>query len=215
MEIDLPNKPIHSVKDFFIHIFTITVGILIALALEQAIVAYHHHELASEARANIISELRDNKGNLDGLISGMKKIQQEHEHVIDVIDQLMKNRNLNNSSMALNFVGTELSTTSWTTAQTVGALAYMNYQDVKNFAEAYNVQQEFHRIQNETFDANNTAAGMMVSAHRGFDKMTDQELLEEKHKVQQSIAEYTIYEQVARELSKEYADVLSKYSSKK
>lgn len=115
--------------------------------------------------------------------------------------------------MTLNFVGTELSATSWTTAQTVGALAYMNYQDVKNFAEAYNVQQEFQRIQNETFDANNAAVGMMVGAHEGFEKMTDQELLEEKHKVEQSIAEYMIYEQVARELSNKYAEVLSKYSS--
>lgn len=90
MEIDLPRAPIESVKDFFIHLFTITVGILIALGLEQSLEAYHHYQLANEARANIVSELQDNKHSLDDLIGGMKKIEREHQHVTDVVNQLIR-----------------------------------------------------------------------------------------------------------------------------
>jgi hypothetical protein len=45
----------------------ITIGILIALGFEQAVEAWHHHELGVPARENILSEIHDNKREVDGV----------------------------------------------------------------------------------------------------------------------------------------------------
>ena len=37
-------------RDFFIHIATIVIGLLIAIGLEQTVEYFHHRHLASEAR---------------------------------------------------------------------------------------------------------------------------------------------------------------------
>jgi hypothetical protein len=39
-------------RDFFIHIATIVIGLLIAIGLEQTVEYFHHRHLASEARSN-------------------------------------------------------------------------------------------------------------------------------------------------------------------
>ena len=46
-----------SWKEFFVHIATIVIGLLIAVGLEQTVEYFHHRHLASEARASIQREL--------------------------------------------------------------------------------------------------------------------------------------------------------------
>ena len=61
MEIHAPEKPIHSKKEFMFHMFTVVLGILIALALDGIVTWAHHRVLVREARDNIATELRNNK----------------------------------------------------------------------------------------------------------------------------------------------------------
>jgi hypothetical protein len=49
MDVQPPQQPIHSVKDFLLHLLTITVGLLIALALEAAVQYLHHRSLVRDA----------------------------------------------------------------------------------------------------------------------------------------------------------------------
>ncbi len=53
MDIHGPQGPIQSVKHFFLHLLTITIGILIALSLEGIVEWAHHRSLVSEARMNL------------------------------------------------------------------------------------------------------------------------------------------------------------------
>ncbi|MDE2355389.1 MAG: hypothetical protein KGL69_01405 [Alphaproteobacteria bacterium] len=59
MDIHKP-KAAHSWREFLTEIGTIICGILIALALEQALEAVHEHKIAEDARASIRSEVREN-----------------------------------------------------------------------------------------------------------------------------------------------------------
>ncbi len=43
LDLHAPHRAAHSWKDFLVHIATICVGLLIAVALEQAVEAVHHH----------------------------------------------------------------------------------------------------------------------------------------------------------------------------
>jgi hypothetical protein len=54
IDIHEPHEAVHTWKDFFIHIATICVGLLIAIGLEQTVEAIHH---AHERRA-LVSEMR-------------------------------------------------------------------------------------------------------------------------------------------------------------
>lgn len=65
MEIHAPEGPVTSLKEFLVHIGIVTIGILIALSLEGLLEWHHHRELVEEARANIASEIRDNRKDLD------------------------------------------------------------------------------------------------------------------------------------------------------
>src|ERR1700733_735947 len=60
LDVHAPHAVFHTRKDFFIHIATITIGLLIAIALEQCVESLHHihqrhqlqHDLLEEAKRN-------------------------------------------------------------------------------------------------------------------------------------------------------------------
>ena len=55
IDVHAPHESIHTWKDFFIHIATIVVGLLIAIGLEQTVEAIHH----SNERRELIREMRE------------------------------------------------------------------------------------------------------------------------------------------------------------
>jgi hypothetical protein len=89
MEIHPPTKPVESVKDFLIHLSMITIGILIALGLEQAVEAWHHRELGLQARENIVNELRDNKIEIDKVRDAMGKDRDQLVHTLATVRQFL------------------------------------------------------------------------------------------------------------------------------
>jgi hypothetical protein len=62
LDVHPPHRPTHTWRDFFVHIATISVGLLIAVALEQSVEAIHHRherdiliqEMRLEAERNIL-----------------------------------------------------------------------------------------------------------------------------------------------------------------
>ncbi|MDE1161439.1 MAG: hypothetical protein PW792_05765 [Acidobacteriaceae bacterium] len=60
MEVHPPEHAIHTWRDFFIHIGTIVVGLLIAIGLEQTVERLHHLHQMHQARERIHDELRVN-----------------------------------------------------------------------------------------------------------------------------------------------------------
>ena len=68
MEIHTPEGPIVSGRHLAVQLATITMGVLIALSLEDVTAWFHHRALVREARANIVSEIADNKKDLDDVL---------------------------------------------------------------------------------------------------------------------------------------------------
>ena len=60
LDVHPPHAPTHTWRDFFIHIATICVGLLIAIGLEQSVEAYHHHLQREELIADFRGECRRN-----------------------------------------------------------------------------------------------------------------------------------------------------------
>jgi hypothetical protein len=58
IDIHPPQKSDHTWKDFFLHIGTIAVGILIAIGLEQAVELIHEHHQRTDLRQGAITDAR-------------------------------------------------------------------------------------------------------------------------------------------------------------
>jgi hypothetical protein len=61
MEVHPPHAPLHTWRDFWIHLGTITIGLLIAISLEQSVEKLHHihqrHQLEQDLRAEGLRNL--------------------------------------------------------------------------------------------------------------------------------------------------------------
>jgi len=85
LDVHPPHEAAHTWKDFFIHIATIVVGLLIAIGLEQTVEAIHH---AGERR-ELISELREEAdGNVTTLRRDINVLLSEAEWDISAIAAL-------------------------------------------------------------------------------------------------------------------------------
>ncbi len=56
LDVHPPHQAAHTWKEFFIHIATIVIGLIIAVCLEQAVEAIHHHHEASDLREELHAE---------------------------------------------------------------------------------------------------------------------------------------------------------------
>jgi hypothetical protein len=61
MEVHPPHHPLHTWKDFFIHIATISVGLLIAVGLEQSVEALHHRHQRHQLQEDLREEAEKNR----------------------------------------------------------------------------------------------------------------------------------------------------------
>jgi hypothetical protein len=61
LDVHPPHHPTHTWKDFFIHIATITVGLLIAIGLEQTVEFFHHRHQREALDADLREEARRNR----------------------------------------------------------------------------------------------------------------------------------------------------------
>ncbi len=61
IEVHPPHEDVHSWRQFFIHIVAITIGLLIAIGLEQTVVYFHHRRQLQEARRELADELESNR----------------------------------------------------------------------------------------------------------------------------------------------------------
>jgi hypothetical protein len=60
LDVHPPHQAAHTWKDFFIHIATIVVGLIIAVGLEQTVEYLHHRHQVGEARSALAEERQEN-----------------------------------------------------------------------------------------------------------------------------------------------------------
>ncbi len=141
LDVHAPEHSIGGARDFFLHLFTITCGLLIALALENAAEALHHRSERREAEAIIRQELRENQqmigtgapilaGEIKALEGLLVYVEARSEGKNDVVP----------SHDPVNFNDAEIQDAAWRTASSTGVLAYMDYAEVEKYSTAYKEQ---------------------------------------------------------------------------
>src|SRR5271168_5264106 len=104
IDVHPPHEPIHGWRDFFIHLTTITIGLLIALSLEGCVEWRHHRHLVHEAEASLQTEIKSNAENLQGALDDVHKEQEFLKQDIAVMTKIIANpKTPNTEEPTINF----------------------------------------------------------------------------------------------------------------
>ena len=211
MDIHPPQGPIQSFKEFFLHLLTVILGILIALSLEGLIEWHHHRSLAEEARSNLTIEIRENRRLLTGGLAAAPDAEQRLKATIETIEAYRKNhRDDRTSKLDWSFGLFPLSATAWSTAASTGALGYMDYSEVKAYTRAYVLQEEFLTMQQSTLgkwlDLQKWLARRDPKG--GLSNLNNEELSQIEADASAALLHTETEEQIAKDLVQQYARVL-------
>jgi len=149
LDVHPPHEPIHGWRDFLLHLFTITIGLLIALSLEGLVEWQHHRHLVHEAEANLATEIRGNANEVQSALADVRKQQDALAQDVVVLKRMLKNPRDSKGGITIGSRIQILDDVSWKTAQSTGALAYMPYADAKEYAGIYDAQNEVFRSEEQ------------------------------------------------------------------
>jgi hypothetical protein len=142
IDVHAPHETPHGWRDFLLHLFTITIGLLIALSLEGLIEWQHHRHLVHDAEASLRAEIKANADGMPGTLDTLHKNQDELKHDVDMLKIVIATKKLPHGSMTISYHIVTFDSVSWQTAQTTGALSYMPYDQAKEYAGIYSTQEE-------------------------------------------------------------------------
>ena len=141
LDVHPPEHGIHGTRDFFMHLLTITVGLLIALALENAAEAVHHRHQRREAEEVLRHELEDNQKKLPEILASAQKTRENMVRVLNFLEDRREGKPGDASGIKLGYSEANLQSSGWKTVQATGVLVYMDPEHVRRYAGAYTSQQ--------------------------------------------------------------------------
>jgi hypothetical protein len=219
MDIEPPHGPIETWRDFFVHLVIITLGLLIALALEGIVGYIHERHLVHEANTNITSEMRDNQKEAEDSVKAAAQYQQDMKHLIALMEQMKGGQKLS-GSVNITFEKADLNTASWKTAAATGAIGYMRYRELKRYEDIYGLQGDFELAQARAMDSwANVYAPFMQFVGQDTDdedqaksvKLTDPQLAQVdkiEEQTQMYIGRLIAVESIGKALDREYTRYL-------
>jgi hypothetical protein len=207
MDVHAPHKPIHSTKEFLVHLLAITIGLLIALGLEATVEWVHHRHLARDARENIFQEFRANQKDV---LRQLKALPAEDKHLDEILSMVNDAQHGRPHKPMEDFMwtGVLLRDSAWNAASSTGAIAFMDYDEVRRYSQVYALQKLYvslmdrnlqERHQMNVFLARMATPGKLPDAEFESGK---QIILSEKLVIQE-------YQEIDNYLNDDYSRLLS------
>jgi hypothetical protein len=141
-----------AIEEFALQILNTTIAVLIALAFGGLVDWRHERRQVADARAQMDAELRDNLKDAAAMESMIARSQAGVSEQIVHADGLLAARRAGTEASAVKkprqgfYSFSEVfGASSRATAEASGALAHMNYGDLKRYASAYEYQQHVTR----------------------------------------------------------------------
>jgi hypothetical protein len=210
IEVHPPSEPVHGWRDFFIHLATITIGLLIALSLEGCIEFWHHRSLVHEAERSLHIEIASNAENLKTNVAELRKNRDALARDVMIMRRIIANPKVpNKETPTIDFTIGSFSDVSWKTAQSMGALAYMPYKVAHEYADIYDQQSVVYAAENDaTRDLVLSVAPFVNLAHVA-PQITVEDAALVKKRIEVLQAQSYVIESLIQELDKKYRIFLS------
>ena len=196
-------------KVAIVELAIVTAGVLIALSFDGIREWRAHQVLAAEARANLLSEIRGNKNELDGVLKNFDKHQQNYRDVYNAVANLLADKPLGATSLQIGHGIANLTAAAYATAQVTGAFSYMKYEEVRSFSGLYDMQAKYDELQDGFSERVGGLMGPLLLA--GSPEAADRATLERyKPLLQDAIGALHMQRQLGEGLSKAYGELLAK-----
>jgi hypothetical protein len=167
LDVHLPHK-LHGFWEFLLHLFTITVGLLIATQIESCVEWRHHVHLAQEARASLRTEIERNLRDHKQMQPGLKAWRAQIEDDLAAMHRVQEHPDdpkARHASMTIQFNSVSMADTAWKTAQSTGALAYMPYEEAERYSGIYQAQAALLALQSKPIEEVGAAMGLVEKFH--------------------------------------------------
>ena len=142
MDVHPPRQPIHTVKDFLLHLLTITVGLFIALSLEAAVESLHHRHLVRDARENLHREITANQKQYAINAKWIAENREQLARNIELLRDLRKGKKLDPANLGWHWQWNSFSGVAWRAARDNGAVSYMEPDLISSYSWIY-LQQDY------------------------------------------------------------------------
>jgi hypothetical protein len=215
MEIHAPHGPILTVKEALVHLCIITTGILIALSLQGALEWSQHRQLVRETRQRLRNEIRGNQESIQTVLKGLNPAKTRFIHAIDVVNDLSAPGKVEEAASIFNPAGGDLlsgmsfaffNTAGYTTAEVTGAFGFMEYSETVKYADTYDLQALYARMQDTT--EKDVFAGAMLGTSL-LAKPTPTEVEDVKRQLRLALGGIAIMENLANGLNERYSKALT------
>jgi hypothetical protein len=103
LDVHPPHEPIHTWREFLLHIATITIGLLIALGLEGLVEWQHHRHLVHEAERSLRAEIQSNENAAQNLLDEVHKQQKTLDHDMAELDRMIIDPKYKSHDMSIAF----------------------------------------------------------------------------------------------------------------
>ena len=142
MDFHPPRQSIHTVKDFLLHLLTITVGLFIALSLEAAVESLHHRHLVRDARDNLHREITANRQQYSMNAKWVAENRDQLARNIELLRELRKGKKLDPANLGWHWQWNSFSGVAWRAARDNGAVSYMEPDLISAYSWIY-LQQDY------------------------------------------------------------------------
>jgi len=168
LEVHLLHKGIRGFSEFLLHLFTITVGLLIAVQIESFVEWRHHLHVAEEARVALRQEIENNLKDFKQMKPGLKMWREEIDTDLAALQRIQEHPNdpkAQHVTMTISFSSVTQPDTAWKTAQMTGALAYMPYEEAERYSGIYQAQAVLLALQNKPMEDVAAINGLIAKYH--------------------------------------------------
>ncbi len=165
VDIHSPQGPVNSIRDFWVHIAIVTIGILIALSLEGLIETVRNRALVRETRANFQAELRRDQYQSRRELARLRQTSPALQQLVMDLPGLAKAHpeQIGPRLAAIQSSGYFLSAESWQAALSTGALAHMSTDEVQRYATTFYIIHEYTEVQKQGYLTENHAKAFTAS----------------------------------------------------
>jgi hypothetical protein len=151
LDVHAPHERAHSWSDFFIHIATIVIGLLIAVGLEQTVEHFHHRHQAREGLELLRREVDANRVSLQ-FDAKVVAFSEREQHANLGVLQRLRNHKLQPSDRLIFIRPVELlESSAWRVVHESAAAAYIPHEVMT----LYDDIQETQRTVNEDLRTSN------------------------------------------------------------
>jgi hypothetical protein len=165
LDVHPPHEAAHTWKDFFIHVGTICIGLLIAIGLEQSVEFIHHRHEAAEARHNIQHERAENIVILQRNLQRLGADQKQLATNLDLLNAGETDAEIL-PNLQYSWYAAKPRNSAWNNAKIDGSLALIPSHEITNEAYFYASNDEIGPIVFNYFTDIDVAAAIVDQARR-------------------------------------------------